>query len=105
QRANENPLSVGGNWTNLGNNFQLLNKQASPTVLGSFSDATYSGVSWAANQYNEAVLGAQSGTTPQMDLIVRYNGSVDYDLLWQLAAGTSQTVTLNAAGSPIGTFT
>jgi hypothetical protein len=105
QRANENPLSGGGNWTNLGNNFQLLNKQASPTVLGSFSDATYSGVSWSANQYNEAVLGAQSGTTPQMDLIVRYNGSVDYDLLWQLAAGTSQTVTLNAAGSPIGTFT
>jgi len=105
QRANENPLSGGGKWTNLGNNFQLLNKQASPTVLSAFSDATYSAIAWPADQYNEAVLGAQSGTTPQMDLIVRFNGSIDYDLLWQLAAGTSQTITLNAAGSPIGTFT
>lgn len=107
QRGNENPLSNGGKWSVLGNAVQLLSNQAISSATGVFCDAGYTGISWPNDQYNEAVLTTLTGaSTRQADLIVRYNGTSDYDLVINNTLGVSQTVNLIiAGGATIGTAT
>jgi hypothetical protein len=59
QRSDENPLSGGGNWT-------TVTGLQSPQVVGGFCEASsasqcgcfYSGITWPADQYSEAVIAA-----------------------------------------------
>jgi hypothetical protein len=57
QRANENPLSDGGMWTNAAAGGLKLLSNNITQISGTDGKAIFTGISWPNDQYSEAVLG------------------------------------------------
>lgn len=77
-RADENPLSGGGVWTNGAVAMKVLSNVATPTTLGSDCDAWYTGVTWGNDQSSSAKLSMTGGAlTLGPGLLVRATTSSD----------------------------
>lgn len=92
QRANENPLSDGGNWavyTPLTNNsLQLVSDSAQPTVLSGDNCSYWSGTTFPDDQWAQMTVGSyvNSGTIT-IDLFLRASLDTESFYLVQLGNG------------------
>jgi hypothetical protein len=84
-RANENPLSNGGNWTDSSGAYQVVSNTAQPNFSGGDQWAYYSGVSWPNDQYSECavtctggVSGAVQGFGPGVRLLASTSTKTGY---------------------------
>jgi hypothetical protein len=97
-RADENPLSGGGNWSALAGTWtsmEVLSNVAVSSMASSCSAAFYSGRTWPANQWSQETWSSLST-----------NGSVAAYALVMVRAGTDGVTNsgyLLTAGMPLGT--
>jgi hypothetical protein len=113
QRANENPLSDGGDWTQAFGTqpLQIVSNLAEPTALNTACSMIFIGSALPNDQYSEGVITTLAGVTPSLFLIVR--ASLTSQTWYQVnitgPTGTAQTQTLYAISqgvtTPIGDFT
>ena len=108
-RANENPLSQGGNWLNTPNplsysNLQVLSDVCVGTVAASDNLEYYGGVSLPANQYAEITIGAIDAGDA-IAVWCRFTPSPVTGYM-TLISGTGPATTITLLGaSVLGTFT
>jgi hypothetical protein len=109
QRANENPLSDGGNWTKIPGIFESPNQIVSNLCEGTQTNSCgnfYSGITWPNDQYSEFTLATL--TTGSLGPVARCSSSAETYYRLQLAAsGGSQAVGINlmnaGSSSTLGT--
>jgi len=75
-RANENPLSDGGRWTNVSGLAMQVSSDVATQASGTSGAALFTGISWPRSQYSEIVLGTGDATNANYYfLTVRANGA------------------------------
>lgn len=106
QRANENPLSQGGNWTQYSTNaLQVVSDLCETTLAGSEQIEIYSGTTLAANQYAAATISNMVFDTGGSDLFLyarlQANNSPanGYELFLQKGSSSSSFYLYSVVGS------
>jgi hypothetical protein len=63
QRANENPLSDGGNWSIApgANAEKIVSNAVEPTIANAYCISYWNALSWPNNQYSEITIGSFTG--------------------------------------------
>jgi hypothetical protein len=91
QRANENPLSDGGNWSILSSNFtpmQLASNKIEPSAANSDCGMYWNGLSWPKDQYCKITVGAFTTVATKdlnFNLLLRNNSTNSLYNYYELA--------------------
>jgi hypothetical protein len=93
QRANENPLSDGGNWATIPgmNACQLLSNAARGTVLNQDNGVIWTGRTWGNDQISECTIAA-IGTAEPLVLVVRQSATLQNRYQFNVNIGSTSNI-------------
>lgn len=100
QRANESPLSDGGNWTSFPtrSGMQIVSDVAEPATTGSGDGSLYSGASFSDDQYSSITIGTIGSGGSLAFPVVRGSASAFTQYFVTIpATGTKSTVQMSKA--------
>ncbi len=111
QRANENPLSNGGNWTTVTseNANQIVSDVCEGSTASARNSSFFSGIAWPNDQYAEITLAGAPGNSAAVGVIARCAAAAEtyfYALMTNNGAGNfALTLNHRLAGSSHATGT
>jgi hypothetical protein len=87
-RANENPLSQGGNWTTDGTPLQVFSDLCTATNIGGTNAEFYAGTTLAANQYASATISNMAANGSYLFVYSRLQTFIGNDYQLELLKGS-----------------
>jgi hypothetical protein len=107
QRANENPLSNGGNWTTVTseNANQIVSDVCEGSTASARNGSYFSGIAWPNDQYAEITLAGALGSGAAVGVIARCAAAAETYFYALIANGGTLTLNHMLAGSSHATGT